>query len=123
MTQISSEQDAAEEQLCVYAKVLFNMGVSVETIHQQIDSALAECEPRKIKMYCWSCEKETEFEDSGDGEGPVCECGHYQKSYAQGAAEICEMATWHDLNAYKETAAIAKAGGYEVPAEPNYFAP
>lgn len=42
--QISPEQDKAEEQLCVWTKVLANMGVSRDTIIGQVDLALQEAE-------------------------------------------------------------------------------
>ena len=76
-----------------------------------------------MRMFCWSCMKETEFEVVDPEEGPVCECGHWQDSEAQGAAEICEEATFHDLAEYARLAAIAKIGGYYVPAFPNLYQP
>ena len=74
-----------------------------------------------MKMHCFSCRKVTEFTVLDAAEGPVCECGHYQDSEAQGAAEICRMATWHDLDDYNRVAAIARAGGFDVPDKPVYF--
>ncbi len=74
-----------------------------------------------MNMYCFSCCQVTEFTVHDEAEGPVCECGHYQDSEAQGAAEICRMATWHDLDDYSRVAAIARAGGCEVPVKPVYF--
>ena len=58
-------------------------------------------------MHCWSCGEVTEFTVENPEEGPVCRCGHYQDSESAGAAELCEMATWHDLNEYRRVAAIA----------------
>lgn len=75
----------------------------------------------QVKMHCWSCLKETTFEVIDPEEGPVCECGHYQESKSQGAAELCKMATWYDLNAYAEMAAIARDGGHDVPETPRYY--
>lgn len=40
--QISSEQNEAEEQLCLFTKALYRMGVSRDEIIRQIDSALEE---------------------------------------------------------------------------------
>jgi hypothetical protein len=74
----------------------------------------------KQAMYCWSCCAITDFIVEDPEEGPVCDCGHYQDSEAQGAAEICELATWHDLEEYKRVAAIARAGGFTVPDYPPY---
>lgn len=74
-----------------------------------------------MKMHCWSCEKVTEFTVVNPEDGPVCWCGHYQESEAQGAQELCLMATWHDMNEYERVAAIARAGGFEVPDAPTYF--
>jgi hypothetical protein len=70
-------------------------------------------------MYCWSCCAITEFTEEPHY-GLVCDCGHIQDSEAQGAAEICLLATWHDLEEYKRVAAIARAGGFTVPAYPPY---
>jgi hypothetical protein len=53
-------------------------------------------------------------------EGCVCDCGHFQASGAQGAAEICLLATWHDLEEYKRVAGIARTGGFTVPDYPPY---
>lgn len=74
----------------------------------------------KQAMYCWSCFAITEFTLEDPEEGFVCDCGHYQDSEAQGAAEICELATWHDLKEYQRVAAIARAGGFTVPDYPPY---
>jgi hypothetical protein len=41
---ISKEQEAAEEQLCIYAKVLHRLGVSKLQMIHQIELALAEAE-------------------------------------------------------------------------------
>lgn len=71
-------------------------------------------------MYCWSCCALTDFTVEDTDEGPVCGCGHYQASEAQGAAEICLLATWHDLEEYKRVAAIARAGSFKVPDYPPY---
>ena len=76
-----------------------------------------------MRMFCWGCMEETLFEVVDPAEGPVCECGHWQDSEAQGAAEICDTATFHDLDEYKRLAAIAKIGGYYVPDFPIYFRP
>jgi hypothetical protein len=74
----------------------------------------------KQVMYCWSCCAITEFTVEDPDEGLVCDCGHYQDSEAQGAAEICKLATWHDLEEYKYVGAIARAGGFTVPDYPPY---
>lgn len=75
-----------------------------------------------MQMHCFDCRKITKFEDLGEGDGPACTvCGCWQASEAQGAHEICLLATWHDLDEYKKVAAIAKAGGFDVPEIPNYF--
>jgi len=76
-----------------------------------------------MKMYCWSCERVTDFTVEDPAEGPVCGCGHYQESEAQGAAELCLVATWHDLTEYNRLAAVARAGGHDVPHSPPYFMP
>lgn len=73
-------------------------------------------------MYCFSCKEVKTFTDD-DSEGPVCECGHWQTSESSGAAEICLVATWHDLDAYKQIAELARAGGFEIPDVPNNFQP
>ena len=74
-----------------------------------------------MQMHCYSCDEVKTFTVLDPEEGPVCECGHYQDSEAQGAAEVCENATWHDLDAYKQTAVVARAGGFDVPDKPIYF--
>lgn len=72
------------------------------------------------KMYCWSCLKVKTFTDYGN-EGLVCKCGHFQESEAGGAAELCLIATWHDMEEYNRLATIARDGGYTIPEKPNYF--
>jgi hypothetical protein len=72
-------------------------------------------------MYCSSCFAITNFTIEDLDEGLVCSCGNYQSSEAQGAAEICLVATWHDLEEYKRVAAIARAGGFTVPDHPRYI--
>jgi hypothetical protein len=74
----------------------------------------------KQEMYCWSCCAITEFTVEDPDEGLVCGCGHFQDSEAQGAAEICELATWHNLEQYKRVAAIARARRFTVPDYPPY---
>lgn len=75
------------------------------------------------QMYCWGCRKTTMFTVEDADEGPVCECGHYQDTEASGAAEICRLAMWHDLDEYNRVAKIARDGGYIVPETPNRFEP
>lgn len=53
---------------------------------------------KTMTMYCFSCEEIKEFTVLDEEEGSVCECGHYQDSEAAGAAEVCLVATWHDLS-------------------------
>jgi hypothetical protein len=72
-----------------------------------------------MRMFCWSCREVKTFADTD--EGPTCECGHVQDSEAAGAAELCELATWHDVAEYNRVAAIAKAGGFTVPESPAYL--
>lgn len=72
-----------------------------------------------MKMHCFSCRTEKEFIPSE--EGTVCGCGHYQESEAKGALEICEMATWHDLEEYNRVAKIASSGGFTVSDIPRNF--
>lgn len=74
-----------------------------------------------MQMYCFSCRRVMEFTVVDPKEGPVCECGHWQISEAQGAAGICLLATWHDLDEYKRVAKIARSGGYTIPNMPNYY--
>jgi hypothetical protein len=74
-----------------------------------------------MKMFCYGCESVQTFTTDDPEEGPACECGHYQQSEAAGAAEVCMIATWHDVEAYKLTAAVARAGGFDVPESPAYF--
>lgn len=72
-----------------------------------------------MKMYCFSCRTDKEFSPSE--EGPVCTCGHHQDSEAKGALEVCEMATWHDIDEYNEVAKIARSGGFKVADVPRNF--
>jgi hypothetical protein len=74
-----------------------------------------------VIMFCYCCEQETAFHESE--EGLVCDCGYYQDSQASAAAELCCGATWHLMSAYKETAEIARQGGFTVPDVPRYFSP
>jgi hypothetical protein len=75
---------------------------------------------KKQAMHCWSCNTVTDFTIEDPEEGPVCACGHYQESEAQGAADICRLATWHDLEEYKRVATIARVGGFTVHDNPAY---
>jgi hypothetical protein len=74
-----------------------------------------------IQMNCFSCRAVTTFTVFDQTEGPVCKCGHYKDSEAQGAKELCEMATWHDKSEYLRHAKIARAGGLEVSDTPRYL--
>jgi hypothetical protein len=48
-------------------------------------------------------------------------CGWIQASTANGCAELCEAATWHDRAEYVKYRDIARAGGYDVPDDPPRF--
>jgi hypothetical protein len=72
------------------------------------------------KMHCFDCKTEREFFKI-DQETVCDHCGHCQTSEAQGAADVCLIATWHSLEDYNKTSEIARSGGFSVPKFPNYF--
>ncbi len=45
----------------------------------------------------------------------ICECGFMQRSSAEGAAHLCELAEWHSVEAYNDYARIARSAGFKVP--------
>lgn len=62
------------------------------------------------------------FTPNDDGSDYTCTgCGWQQRSTADGAAELCLYGTWHSIEEYRRYAAVARAGGFEVPENPpNY---
>lgn len=61
------------------------------------------------------------FTPSGDGDYICRHCGWMQISTAAGAAELCRSANWHDAAEYERYAAIARAGGFDVPVKAPAF--
>lgn len=48
-------------------------------------------------------------------------CGWMQRSAAAGAGELCRLGTWHNMDAYRKYAQIARDGGQVVPDTPPHF--
>lgn len=63
------------------------------------------------------------FRLNKDGGYACTYCGFTQASSPEGAAYLCALATWHDLDAYNNYARIARSAGFAVPDEPASFEP
>lgn len=64
----------------------------------------------------------TDDEYEGEPDYGCSDCGWMQRTEAGAAAELCRLATWHNLASYGEHRDIARAGGHDVPDAPHHLA-
>jgi hypothetical protein len=84
-----------------------------------------------IEMRCAECGESRLFapdgepEDFNDGgvDYTCTHCGWMQTSFAGGCAELCRLATWHNISRYEEFRDLARTGGHDVPDAPPHFLP